>query len=271
MTDVFLELAWYFMPSAVIIPPLGLPANALVLYLLLGKPGICSTSEIFTLNLAVFDTLFCVMIVVEYIMFLHIRTVKASNFVAWNLNQVGGPILLCILGFDSYMAVCQPLVFHRLKGPKLRLTMCLVATTITVAYCSMFKIPLPTKWNIIVVFLCVAIVIISACNILMLRSLRQTGPNRKEVHPVKRRAFKIVLTSFVLVIAHYIPPLIEYGLKNLDPHHVPQFSFLTSLSYTALSMSTFVQPMCYLIRTKQLPKIGTNLSNFMWVACCSFH
>lgn len=256
MTEMFLELAWYFLPSAVIVPPLGLPANALVLRLLLGKPGICLTSEIFTLNLAIFDMLFCVMLVVEYIMLLHYQRAEAANFVAWNLNQAGGPILLCILGFDSYMAVCHPLVFHRLKGPKLRLSMCLVATTITVAYCSMVKIPLPIKWNTIAGLLCVAIVIISACNILMLRSLRQKGPSRKEVHPVKRRAFKIVLTSFVLVIAHYIPPLVEYALKNLDPCHFPLFSPLTCVSYTVLSMSSFVQPMCYLIRTKQLPKIG---------------
>lgn len=254
--NLSLELAWYFLPSAVIVPPLGLPANVLVLRLLLGKRGICSTSEIFTLNLAVFDMLFCVMLAVEYIMLLHFRTVAAANFVAWNLNQAGGPILLCVLGFDSYMAVCHPLVFHRLKGKKLRLLMCLVATAITVAYCFMVNIPLPIKWNIIVVLLCIAILIISACNILMLRSLRQTGPSKKKVHPVKRRAFKIVLTSFVLVIAHYIPPLVEYVLKNLDACHFPLFSPLTSLSYTALSMSSFIQPMCYLVRTKQLPKIG---------------
>lgn len=256
MRDLSLELAWYFLPSAAIVPPMGLPTNALVLRLLLGKRGICSTSEIFTLNLAVFDFLFCLMVAVEYTMLLHLQTVDAANFVSWSLNQAGGPMLLCILGFDSYMAVCHPLVFRRLKGPKLRLSVCSVVTTMTAGYCCLLNVSLPVKWNIIAVFLCGAIMIISVCNILMLKSLRQTGPSRKEVHPVKRRAFRIVLTSFVLVIGHYLPPLLEYALKNLDPHHFPMFSPLTSVSYTALSMSSFVQPMCYLVRTKQLPKIG---------------
>lgn len=57
--DMLGDLVWYFLPTVVIVPPLGLPANALVIRLLLGKPGICSTSEIFTLNLALFDMLFC--------------------------------------------------------------------------------------------------------------------------------------------------------------------------------------------------------------------
>lgn len=254
-TEMFLALAWYFLPSAVIVPPLGLPTNVLVIRLLLGKPGICSTSEIFTLNLAVFDLLFCVMIVVEYTILLYRKTVEAANFVAWNLNQAGGPMLLCILGFDSYIAVCHPLVFLRIKSPKQRLSVCLLVITITAAYCCMVNVSLPVKWNIIVGLLCVFIMIISACNILMLRSLRQRGPGRKEVHPVKQRAFRIVLTSFVLVITHYFPPITEYALKNLNPCHFPLFSPLTSVSYTALSMSSFVQPVCYLIRTKQLPKI----------------
>lgn len=115
------DLVWYLLPTVLTVPPLGLPANALVIRLLLGKPGICSTSEIFTLNLALFDILFCLMVSVEYIRFLCDRTAEAANFLAWGLNQAGGPMLLCLLGLDSYVAVCHPLVFLRLKDPKLRL------------------------------------------------------------------------------------------------------------------------------------------------------
>ncbi|XP_044043004.1 somatostatin-like receptor F_48D10.1 isoform X2 [Siniperca chuatsi] len=120
------DVVWYFLPTVVTVPPLALPANALVIYLLLGKPGICSTSEIFTLNLALFDMLFCFIVLIEYIRFLCNQTMEAANFLAWGLNQAGGPMLLCILGLDSYVAVCHPLVFLRLKDPKLRLLLCLV-------------------------------------------------------------------------------------------------------------------------------------------------
>lgn len=249
------DVVWYFLPTVVIVPPLGLPANALVIRLLLGKPGICSTSEIFTFNLALFDMLFCFMVLVEYIRFRCSPTMESANFLAWGLNQAGGPMLLCISGLDSYVAVCHPLVFLRLKDPKLRLSLCLVVSAMTAACCCLVKTASGFKWNVILALLCSAIVIISTCNILILKSLRKSGPNGKDVHPVKKRAFKIVLTVFVLINVHYLPPVTEYMLREFGPRYFKPFSVVTGVSYTALSLGSFIQPLTYLVRTKQLPKI----------------
>lgn len=106
-TEIFL---WYFLPTVVTVPPLGLPTNAWVIYLLLGKPGICSTSEIFTLNLAVIDMLFCITVVGECINIWFNQSMEATSFVAWGLNQGGGPLFLCFLSLDSYVAVCHPVL-----------------------------------------------------------------------------------------------------------------------------------------------------------------
>ncbi|KAL3066248.1 hypothetical protein OYC64_016242 [Pagothenia borchgrevinki] len=84
------DLVWYFLPTIVLVPPLWIPANALVLRLLLGKPNICSTSEIFVLNLAVFDMMFCFMVVIEYIYFMFNKTNSNSDFLSWGLSQAGG-------------------------------------------------------------------------------------------------------------------------------------------------------------------------------------
>ncbi len=248
-----LEYAWNFLPIVVTVPPLGLPANALVIRHLLGKPGICSTSEIFTLSLALFDMLFCLMVLIEFIRFLFVRTIGSANFLVWGLNQAGGPMLLCLLSLDSYIAVCHPLVFLRLKDPKLRLSVCLVVCVITAACCSLAKNSSGYKWTVISMILSSAIVIISTCNILILKSLRQSGPSRKEVHPVKKRAFRIVLTAFVLVIFHYLPPAILYLLLKFFHSHVK--SALTSVTYQVLSTGSFFQPLSYLVRTKQLPRM----------------
>ncbi|XP_034543547.1 allatostatin-A receptor-like [Notolabrus celidotus] len=254
-------LIWYLLPTVVTVPALGLPANALVIRLLLRKPGICSTSEIFTLNLAVFDTLFCIMVIVEYIRLLWVNTQEAGNFLAWGLNQAGGPMLLCMLSLDCYMAVCHPLVFLRLKDPKLRLSLCITQSLITVGSCILVKLKSPFKWKVILVLLSCVIVIISTCSFLILKSLHQAGPSKKEVHPVKKRAFKIVLTAFVLINIHYIPPVIEYLLREFGPESFKPYSALTCVSYIALSMSSFLQPLSYLIRTKQLPTMSCH--------CCS--
>lgn len=249
------DLVWYFLPTVVTVPPLGLPANTLVIRLLLGKPGICSTSEIFTLNLALFDMLFCFMVFAEYIHFLCHQTVEASYFLAWGLNQAGGPMLLCMLGLDSYMAVCHPLLFLRLKDPKVRLSLCLVVSAVTAACCVLVKAATPVKWKVMLALLCSAIVIISTCNILILKSLRQSGPSRREVHPVKKRAFKIVLTAFVLVNFHYLPRLTEHLLSQLCPGVFKPVSTITCGTYVALSLSSFFQPLSYLVRTNQLPRL----------------
>nr|XP_020499694.1 G-protein coupled receptor 15-like [Labrus bergylta] len=248
-------LIWYLLPTVLTVPTLGLPTNVLVLRLLLGKPGVCSTSEIFTLNLAIFDFLFCITVIVEFSRLLLIKTMEAYNFLAWGLNQAGGPLLLCMLSLDSYMAVCHPLVFLRLKDPKLRLFLCLGTSVLTVGSCALVKLKSSFKWKVIMVLQSCVIVIISTCNILILKSLHQAGPGKKKVHPVKKRAFKVVLTAFVLVNIHYIPPVIEYLIRELGPEIFRPFSFLTCVAYIALSVSCFVQPLSYLIRTKRLPKI----------------
>lgn len=253
--DMLGDLVWYFLPTVVIVPPLGLPANALVIRLLLGKPGICSTSEIFTLNLALFDMLFCLSLPVEYIRFVCKITAEAGNFVAWGLNQAGGPMLLCMLALDSYVGVCHPLVFLRLKDPKLRLSLCSVVTAVTAASCGLVKVNARYKWNVIMTLLFCIIVIISTCNILILKSLRQSGPNRKEVHPMKKRAFKIVMTAFVLVNFHYLPPFTEYLLREFGPRFFSPFSVLTSVTYMILSMGSVLQPLSYLVRTKRLSRM----------------
>lgn len=247
------QLILYFLPTVITVPPLGLPSNTLVIHILLRKPGICSTSDIFTLNLALINMWFCLLVFAEYIRLLCVRTPEATEFIAWGLNQTGGPLLLCMSAIDSYMAVCHPVVFLRLKDPRLRLSMCLAVSALTVAICCIMKLRSSFKWSIILALLTVSIVIISSCNTLILKSLRKSGPSKKEVHPAKKRAFNLVLSAFLLVNIHYLPPVIEYILRQIDPNNFTPYSRLTGGSYYLLSSGSFIQPLSFLVRTKQLP------------------
>ncbi|KAK1886967.1 P2Y purinoceptor 3 [Dissostichus eleginoides] len=173
------DLVWDFLPTIVLVPPLGIPANAVVLRLLLGKPNICSTSEIFVLNLAVFDMMFCFMVVIEYIYFMFNNTKANSNFLSWGLNQAGGPMLLCALSLDAFMAICHPLIFLHLKEPKLRLSLCLLVSVLAFTACGLAKLML-YKMALNLGILMVAMLTISTCNILILKSLRRPGPGGKD-------------------------------------------------------------------------------------------
>ncbi|XP_034066585.1 galanin receptor type 2-like [Gymnodraco acuticeps] len=249
------DLVWYFLPTIVLVPPLGIPANALVLRLLLGKPNICSTSEIFVLNLAVFDMMFCFMVVIEYIYFMFNKTEANANFLSWGLSQAGGPMLLCATSLDAFMAVCHPLIFLCLKEPKLRLSLCLLVSVLAFTVCGLAK--LMPFYNLAMILM-VAMLTICTSNVLILKSLRGPGPGGKDLHPVKKRVFKMVFTALVMVDFHYLPSLAESLIKVLFPKLLLPYSILTSFTYLILSMSSFIQPLSYLVRTKQLPKMRCN-------------
>lgn len=248
-------LAWYLLPTVITVPPLGIPANWLVIHLLLGKTGVCSTPEIFTLQLACFDMLFGFLLIIEYISFVYTKRVEDSFFFAWGLNQTGGPMLLCLLSMDSYIGVCHPLVFHHFKDARLRLSLCLLVFAVTSASCYLVKVSKPIKRNAITGLLFINILLISSCTFNILRFLCKSGPSRKEVHPVKRRASNIILTSYVLLNFHYIPPLIEHLIRQYGPKYLQPFSVLSAVSYGFLALASFTQPLSYLLRTRQLPEI----------------
>lgn len=253
ITDAcFYEFAWCFSPGSVLVPPLALPTNALVIRLLMSKPRVTCTSEVFTLQLAILDAFFCLLVFGEYINFLLVRSVLELNFISWGLNHVGGPVLLCLLALDSYMAVSRPVLFLQLKKPKFRLSLCLLVDVFTVVCCYLMKNTTHVKRPLVSVLTISASVITFVCNILVLLSLRQTGPNKKEVHPVKRRAFKIVLTSSLLLNLHYLPMVVESILKFSVPQVFSPFSSLTCLTINLMNTSSLFQPLAYLVRAKKL-------------------
>lgn len=248
-------LVWYLLPTVITAPTLGIPTNWLVIRLLLGKPGVCSTPEIFTLQLACFDMLFCFLVIIEYISFVYSRRVIDAYFLAWGLNQTGGPMLLFLLTLDSYVGVCHPLAFHHLKDRRIRLLLCSLVCALTGFSCCVVKASSPRKWNIVMGLLLIFILIITTCTFRILWFLCKSGPSRKEVHPAKWRASKLILTSYALINFHYIPPLIENLVRQYGPEYFQPFSVLSGVTYGFLSWASFTQPLSYLVRTRQLPKI----------------
>lgn len=59
----------------------------------------------------------------------------------------------------------------------------------------------------------------------------------------------------MLVNIQYLPTLTEFLVKQFGPNYLKPFSVVTCVTYIIFSMGSFIQPLSYLVRTKQLPKM----------------
>ena len=243
---------WYFFPSFIVVTPLGVPANALVLRALVGKAGICSTSEIFTTSQAFMDLAFCVGLCIETIYNLITKNRHVLKSLAF--NQFGGPLHLTVTCLDSYLGVIYPITFMKLKAPEFRVSICAVIWVSTLAYfIGTVVSPSLTSWGVMITQLTVDLVIMYTCLIQVLWALNQAGPGRTEVHPVKRRAFKTVLSMFILINVHYCLPVVDYISRQIAPSTTNEFRPLAMIAFTLQSMSSCVNPIFYLVRAKKCP------------------
>ncbi|XP_063050754.1 G-protein coupled receptor 183-B-like [Engraulis encrasicolus] len=251
---------YIYFPSLLIVPPLGIPANAFVLRLLLGKAGICSTSEVFVASQAIMDLVFCVSLCCE----------MAYSFVAGVyerpvclvFNQFGGPLHLTCLCLDSFLGVVHPITFMKLKKPLLRLSVCIGNWVFTVFFfaCSVFDASF-SAWQVAIAQLVIDLVTIYFCLIQVMWALKKPGPGsgKAALHPVKKRAFQTVLGMFVLVNVHYFLPIMNYAAYAANKNSDIKDRSLTvsTISATVLSLASCVQPLCYLVRVKKLPLLST--------------
>lgn len=162
----------YVLPSVFLVIPLGVPSNVLVLRALVGKPGICSTSEIFTASQALMDLSFCVGQLGEIIYSFAVGKYSVLSLV---FNQIGGPLHFVFTCVDAYLGVLHPVIFMRLKASAYRISICtgMWMTTIGFFGLCLFKGYMQV---IVIPLLTVDLVVIYFCLIQVLWTLNQPGP-----------------------------------------------------------------------------------------------
>lgn len=242
----------YVLPSVLLVTPLGVPSNVLVLRALVGKPGICSTPEIFTASQALMDLAFCVGLFAEVVYTFVVGSVSLLSVV---FNQFGGPLHLVCACVDTYLGVLHPVCFMRLKAPVHRVAVCTCLWVITTGFfiSSIFSKDI---WFLVISLLAVDLVVINFCLIQVLWTLNQPGPGGTKVHPVKKRAFNTVLTLFILTLVHYSLPVVNYAVAQTSrPSH--EFRPLTVIACTLQSLSSCVKPILFLVKANKLPSALT--------------
>ncbi|XP_029301033.1 proteinase-activated receptor 3 [Cottoperca gobio] len=230
---------------------LGIPANLMVLWLIHRNKGDSSTSDIFISHLAVLDILFCLTPPLELANIVFLNTTSTWYVLRFFYGiKDSSPLFLSCICLDRYVAVVHPITFTELKDRQHRAVLAILVWLITLAYAAAKCVG--NIFNFEKVFMAMilaAFAFMVFCNVSILWALRQSGPGRDEMHPVKKRAFKMVLIILTIIVYNYFPPIALLPFQ----HYFSADVFHCYIHYVAFGLMDFsssIQPMLYLSKEK---------------------
>ncbi|XP_061118031.1 proteinase-activated receptor 3-like [Conger conger] len=233
---------------------LGIPANLMVLWLLHKNKGDSSSSDIFILHLAILDTFFCLIPPLEFanIVFLTTDTTWYVLRFFYGVKD-SSPLFLSCICLDRYMAVLHPITFTELKDRSHRTVCIAVVWLVTLIYAAAKCVGnIPNFEKVFTVLILAAFAFMLFCNVSILHALRQSGPGRDEMHPVKKRAFKIVFIILALIVFNYFPPVALFPFQEYFSHD-EFYCYVHPIAFGFMDISSSIQPVLYLSR--EIPNV----------------
>ncbi|XP_044029713.1 proteinase-activated receptor 3 isoform X1 [Siniperca chuatsi] len=230
---------------------LGIPANLMVLWLIHKNKGDSSTSDIFILHLAVLDALFCLTPPLELANIVFLTTSSTWYVLRFFYGMKdSSPLFLSCICLDRYMAVVHPITFTKLKDRQHRAVLALIVWLIIVAYAAAKCVGNIVNFEkVFTVMILIAFAFMVFCNIVILWALQQSGPGRDEMHPVKKRAFKMVLIILAIIVFNYFPPVALFPFQDYFSRDVFH-CYIHYVAFGLMDFSSSIQPMLYLSKEK---------------------
>ncbi|XP_051750820.1 uracil nucleotide/cysteinyl leukotriene receptor [Ctenopharyngodon idella] len=234
---------------------LGIPANIMVLWLIHKNKGDSSTSDIFIVHLAVLDTFFCLIPPLELANIVYLTTSSTWYVLRFFYGvKDSSPLFLSCICLDRYMAVCHPITFTELKDKRHRSVCAGVVWFITLVYAAAKCVGnIPNFEKVFTVMILAAFAFMLFCNISILWALRQSAPGRDERHPVKKKAFKMVVIILAIIVINYFPPVALFPFQEYFSPAVFR-CYIHYIAFGFMDISSSIQPVLYLSREK-LPKV----------------
>ncbi|KAJ3605683.1 hypothetical protein NHX12_027728 [Muraenolepis orangiensis] len=230
---------------------MGIPANIVVIWLIRTNKGDSSTSDIFILQLAVLDVLFCLTPPLELVNILYLT----SDLPWYVLRFFYGikdtsPLFLACICLDRYMAVLHPLTFTELKDRNHRAVLATAVWLVVLAYAAGKCVgSIPDFDRVFTVLILATFAFMVFCNIAILWALWQSGPGRDEMHPVKKRACRMVLIILAIIVFNYFPPVALFPFKVYYTEDVFR-CYIHYLAFGLMDFSSSIQPVLYLSKDK---------------------
>ncbi|XP_051519471.1 proteinase-activated receptor 3-like [Myxocyprinus asiaticus] len=233
----------------------GIPANITVLWLIHKNKGDSSTSDIFIVQLAVLDTFFCLIPPLEFANIIFLTSSSSTWYVLRFFYGIkdSSPLFLSCICLDRYVAVLHPITFMGLKDKRHRSVCAGVVWLVTLIYAAAKCVgKIPKFEKVFTGMILAAFAFMVFCNISILWALRQSAPGRDERHPVKKKAFKMVIIILAIIILNYFPPVALFPFQDYfapDVFHC----YISFFAFGFMDVSSSIQPVLYLSREK-LPK-----------------
>lgn len=230
---------------------LGIPANLMVLWLIRKNKGDSSTSDIFILHLAILDILFCLIPPLELANIVFLTTSSTWYVLRFFYGMKdSSPLFLSCICLDRYMAVVHPITFTELKDRQHRAVLALVVWLITLAYATAKCVGNIVNFEkVFTAMILASFTFMVFCNIAILWALRKSGPGRDEMHPVKKRAFKMVLIILAIIVFNYFPPVALFPFQQYFSPDVFR-CYIHYIAFGLMDFSSSIQPVLYLSKIK---------------------
>ncbi|CAG5928795.1 unnamed protein product [Menidia menidia] len=231
----------------------GTPCNILVIWQIISKKSDASTSDNFFFNLAILDAYFCLMTPVDMVNRLMLDSDGIWYFqrFAYGVKDVAPLFLVCI-SMDRYMAVVHPIFFSSYRDNMTRICISGVVWGLILAYALMKSIKGVMSVNGffsgIILF---AFAVMVFCNASIIWVLRRSVVGKEVMHPVKKKAFKIVLINMAIIVINYLPPVAL--IPFVSYYTFVQFRCQISISvFSIMDLSCSIEPLLYMTKMERM-------------------
>lgn len=234
----------------------GIPANLLVIAVLIHNRKEPSTSDIFIGCLAFMDLYFGTMTPLGFLnlFLLNSKAVWASRKFSYGVKDTSGPLFLSCICLDRFVAVLFPIQFGQLKHIKYRLILTILVFCLTLAYSTAKMMGgFPNFEKVFTGEVLATFTWMVACNTSILWALKKSrGAGKDEMHPMKKKAFKMVLSILYIIVFNYLPLV---ALFPFEDHYLPHVfrCYVQPVGFAFLNISSTIQPLVYLLRLEKVP------------------
>lgn len=150
------------------------------------------------------------------------------------------------------MAVVHPVLFTGLRDNRIRIGISVAVWGFILAYgltkCILGVISVNEVFSGVILF-CFAVMVF--CNISVIWALRRSVAGKEEMHPVKKKAFRMVLIILAIIVANYLLPVALMPFASY--YSFVAFRCQISISvFSIMDLSCSIEPLLYITKTERI-------------------